>query len=106
MKKILIAMDNDDLVSKIKKTGKYIVYDKAISFDEGVLEFLSKNLVDIIITKDKLNGNMTREIYLKQLRLIAPSTKIIVFTNALDETYKGFLFLILVLLQIFHLLLV
>jgi len=92
MKKILIAMENDDLVSKIKKTGKYIVHDKAISFDEGVIEYLSKNHVDIIITKDNLQGNMTKEIYIKQLRLVAPNTKIIVFTNALDETYKGFLF--------------
>jgi len=92
MKKILIAMENDDLVLKIKKTGKYIVYDQAISFNEGVIEYLSKNPVDIIITKDNLNGNMTKEIYLKQLRLISPDAKIIVFTNALDETYKGFLF--------------
>lgn len=92
MKKILIAMENDDLVLKMKKTGKYLVYDQAISFNEGVIEYLSKNPVDIIITKDNLNGNMTKEIYLKQLRLIAPNAKIIVFTNALDETYKGFLF--------------
>lgn len=92
MKKVLIAMDNSDLIEKMKKTGKYIVYDKAISFDEGVIEYLSKNIADIIITKDKLDGNMTKEIYIKQLRLIAPHSKIIVFTTALDETYKGFLF--------------
>ena len=37
MKKLLIAFEGENLVEKLKKTGKYIVYDKAISFQEGVL---------------------------------------------------------------------
>lgn len=92
MKKILVALDCDDLIEKIKKTGKYMVYDRSISFQEGVLKYLSDNVIDVIITKDNISGDMTKEIYMKQLRLIAPEAKIIVFTGNLDETYKGFLF--------------
>lgn len=92
MKKILIALDNEELISKIKKTGKYIVCDKAISYQEGVLFFLGENKPDIIVTKDTLEGDMTREIYLKQIRLIAPKAKIILFCKNLSEEYKGFLF--------------
>lgn len=92
MKKILVGLDCEDLVEKIKKTGKYMVYDRTISFQEGVLKYLADNMVDVIITKDSISGSMTKEIYMKQLRLIAPESKIIVFTGSLDETYKGFLF--------------
>lgn len=92
MKKVLVALDCDDLVEKIKKTGKYMVYDRAISFQDGVLKYLSDNTIDVVITKDSISGNMTKEIYMKQLRLIAPDAKIIVFTSELDESYKGFLF--------------
>ena len=35
---------------------------------------------------------MSKEIYIKQIRLIKPDSKIILFVNKLDETYKGFLF--------------
>lgn len=92
MKKILVAYEGNTLVEKLKKTGKYIVYDKAISFQEGVLQYLSKNVVDVIITRDDISGDMTKEIYMKQLNMIAPKSKIIVFTNYLNEEYKGFLF--------------
>lgn len=35
---------------------------------------------------------MSKEIYVKQLRLVKPSAKIILFVEKLDETYKGFLY--------------
>lgn len=54
MKKILIALDADGVINKINKTGKYKVYDKDITYQEGVLEYLSKNDVDVIVTKDSL----------------------------------------------------
>lgn len=55
MKKILIALDADGVINKINKTGKYKVYDKDITYQEGVLEYLSKNDVDVIVTKDSLD---------------------------------------------------
>ncbi|MBR5227418.1 MAG: DUF87 domain-containing protein [Clostridia bacterium] len=92
MKRVLIALENSNLVDKLKKTGKYLVHDKDITYQEGVLEYVSKYSTDIIITKDTLQGSMTKEIFLKQIKLIAPKIKVILFTNEITENYKGFLF--------------
>lgn len=54
MKKILIALDTEGVINKIKRTGKYKVYDKDITYQEGVLEYLAQNDVDVIVTKDTL----------------------------------------------------
>lgn len=92
MEKILVAMDNLDVLDYVKKLVKYIVHDRDISYKEGVIEYLSKNHIDYILTKDMLDGDMTKEIYIKQLRLIAPKAKIILFVEELDDQYKSFLF--------------
>lgn len=92
MKKILVAMDNEDILNDVKSIDLYEVYDKDISYKEGVLEYLSKNQVDYILTKDTLEGEMTKEIFIKQIKLVAPKTKIIIFVQSLDDIYKSFLF--------------
>lgn len=92
MKKILVAIDNIEVLNYIKKTKNYDVYERDISYQEGVIEFLSKNKTDYIITKDTLPGKMTKEIYIKQIRMIMPSIKIIVFVEELNNKYKEFLF--------------
>ncbi len=92
MKKILIAMKNNVLIEKIKKCGKYIVHDYDIDTKEDVIEYLKKYNVDVLITKDFLNGNMTKEEYITSLRSINRNMKIILCVEELDEIYKGFLF--------------
>lgn len=92
MKKMLIALEDEKTFEQMKKSGKYMLHEQDITYKEGVIEFLSKNKIDIIITKDSLQGEMTREIYIKQLRLIAPKLKIILFAEILDDIYKSFLF--------------
>jgi MinD-like ATPase involved in chromosome partitioning or flagellar assembly len=91
MKTVLVALNSQKILEQIKKTGKYVVHSQDITFKEGVLEFLSKNIIDVIITKDDLEGDMTREIYIKQMKMISPTSKVILFTEKLDENYKGFL---------------
>ena len=76
----------------MKKTGKYLIYEQDILYMEGVLEYLSKNNVDILITKDTLSGDLTKQMYIKQIKEISPNTKVILFTENLNEEYKGFLF--------------
>lgn len=92
MKKIVTAVDGLSLVKKLKNTGKYIVHEQDIEFSEDVLEYISKYKPDIIITKDNLKGKMTKEIYVKQIRLISPSIKIVLITKELTIEYKSFLF--------------
>lgn len=91
MKTMLIALDSQKILEQMKKTGKYMVYSQDITFKEGVLEFLSKNIIDVIVTKDTLEGDITKEIYIKQIKMISPTSKVILFCKKLDENYKGFL---------------
>lgn len=92
MKKILVALDNLEIYNTLTKSLDCDFIEQDIIIDELVIEFLSKNKVDIVITKDSLQGEMTKEIYIKQLRMIAPNTKIIVYVEELNNEYKSFLF--------------
>lgn len=92
MKKILIALDNSRIYSQIKAKEDYKVYEKDIVYKEGVLEYISRNDVDIVITRDDLMGDMTKEIYVKQIKLLKPNIKIILFVKELEESYLNFLY--------------
>lgn len=92
MKKILIAMGNNALLEKIKRCGKYTVHSYDIDTKEEVIEYLKKYDVDVLITKDFLNGNLTKEDYVKNIRALNQNVKIILCVEELDEIYRGFLF--------------
>lgn len=92
MKKILIAMNDNVLIEKLKKCGKYIVHNYDIDNKEDVIEYLKKYRVDVIITKDFLHGNMNKEEYINSIRSVAPNVKIILCVEELNEVYRGFLF--------------
>lgn len=92
MKKILIAMNNIALLEKVKKCGKYDVHTYDITTKEDTLEYLEKYKVDVLITKDTLEGNMSKEDYINNIRSITSELKVILCTDKLDEIYKGFLF--------------
>lgn len=92
MKKILIAMNNIALLEKIKRCGKYDVHSYDMSTKEDTLEYLEKYKVDVLITKDVLEGNMSKEEYINGIKTIAPELKVILCVDKLDEIYKGFLF--------------
>lgn len=92
MKKILIAMDNHILLEKIKRCGKYAVHGYDIDTKEDVIEYLKKYDVDVLITKDFLNGNMVKEEYVRNIRALNQKMKIILCVEGLDEIYRGFLF--------------
>ena len=92
MKKILIAMNNIALLEKVKKCGKYDVHTYDMTTKEDTLEYLEKYKVDVLITKDTLEGNMCKEDYVNSIRSIATELKVILCVDNLDEIYKGFLF--------------
>ena len=92
MKKVLVAVDNIEIYNEIKSEEKYEVYERDIVYKEGVLEYISKNNVDVIITKDDLEGQMIKEIYLKQIKLLLPHIKIILFVKEMDNQYLEFLY--------------
>ncbi len=92
MKKILIAMGNNVLIEKIKRCGKYIVHNYDIDTKEDVIEYLKKYEVDVLITKDFLNGKMSKEEYIREMRCKNSRMKIILCVEDIDEIYRGFLF--------------
>jgi len=92
VKKILIALDNSRIYDEIKEKDEYEVYEKDIVYKEGVLEYISQNDIDIVVTKDDLLGDMTKEIYIKQIRMLKPNIKIILFVKELEENYLNFLY--------------
>ncbi len=92
MKKILIAMNNIALLEKIKRCGKYDVHTYDMTTKEDTLEYLQKYKVDVLITKDTLEGNMSKEDYVNSIRSITAELKVILCVDKLDEIYKGFLF--------------
>jgi len=92
MKKVLIAMNNNALLEKIKKCGKHLVHSYDIDTKEDVIEYLKKYNVDVLITKDCLSGNIAKEEYIRNIRILNPNMKIILCVEELDEIYRGFLF--------------
>lgn len=91
---IVVALNNELILNKIKEKYASDVYDQDITYMEGVIEFLSKNASkeNIVITKDNLNGNLSKEMYIKQLKLADENVKIVLLTEKLDEAYRKFLF--------------
>ena len=92
MKKILIAIDNNNIFNEIKNCGMYDVYERDIVYKEGVLEYIASHDIDLVITRDDLEGDMIKEIYVKQIRLLKPNAQLILFVKELSDTYLNFLY--------------
>lgn len=91
--KILLAIDNKEIKERLdKKYGKR-VYEHDINCMENVIEFLSnRNDEYIVITRDSLQGNLEKRLYIKQMRVANPKTKIVYIVDKLTKEYKEFLF--------------
>ena len=92
MKKVLIAMNNEALLDKIKKCGKYLVHEYDVNTKEDVIDYLKKYQVDVLITKDFLEGQMTKEEYIENIRKINSTVKVILCVDKLDEIYRGVIY--------------
>lgn len=93
---IVLAVDNEYIKQKVDATYALDVYPHDISYMEGVIEYLSKQRENgekiILITKDTLSGNLSKELYIKQIRLANDNVKVILLTEFLSDSYKEFLF--------------
>ena len=92
MKKVLIAMNNEALLDKIKKCGKYLVHEYDISTKEDVIDYLKKYQVDVLITKDFLEGQMTNKEYIESIRKANEKVKVVLCVDKLDEIYRGVIY--------------
>ncbi|MBR1883486.1 MAG: hypothetical protein IJ809_00810 [Clostridia bacterium] len=91
---IILAINNKRVLGLLK--DKYLddVYENDITSMEKAIEYISNNSEDedIVITKDTLDGDMSKEIYIKQIRLANEKCKVILLTEKLDEPYRKFLY--------------
>lgn len=90
---ILVAIGSVDIKRKIdEKYGKRVYYHD-ISYKEDVIDYLEKyNKEHIIITRLNLPGNLDYISYIKKLKEINTSNKIIILTDKLNKKDKEFLF--------------
>lgn len=90
---ILVAIGNEDIKRKIdEKYGKRVYYHD-ISYKEDVIDYLEKyNKGHIIITRLNLPGNMDYISYIKRLKEINTSNKIIILIDKLNKEDKEVLF--------------
>lgn len=78
MKKIITAVDNPKLNEQLKQEEYIEVIAKDISYKEGILETLKKEInIDIIIIKDNLPGEIGLENLIKKIKEINKEIKII-----------------------------
>lgn len=90
---IILAIDNEFVKEKITDIYKEKVHKYDLVTKEELIEFLSiKKEPYIIITKDSLSGNLDAKMYIKQIKLASPESKIIYIVENLDSEYKQFLF--------------
>ena len=88
-KKIATAIGSDNIYDYLVKNQYEVVSD--ISYQEGVLELVKKDFVDILIVYSKLSGEMDKYIFIDKLKQIDTKLKIIVIMDTEDENYKSFL---------------
>lgn len=91
MKKVLVAINNENLLGQLKRCGKYMVYNYDIDNKENVISYIKKHETDVLITKDSLEGLANEREYIKEIRKYNKNIKIIICVERLDEEYKGFL---------------
>lgn len=90
---ILVALNNDFVKMKLEEKFKENVYKYDLCTKEEVIEFLtSKNEPFVVITKENLDGMLDSKMYIKQIRLASPTSKIIYIVENLNSEYKQFLF--------------
>lgn len=91
--KILLAINNKEIKSRIDKKYGNRVYNHDIDCMENAIEFLSNRRESyIVITRDTLQGNIDKKLYIKQLRVASKSSKIVYIVDKLTQEYKEFLF--------------
>ena len=92
MKRILTALDNQNLYNKIKNINFFYVYEKDIQYKEGIIEILKKDKsFDIIIIYEKIPGEMKIEKLIKEIKIINNKLKIIVILENKDERLEKIL---------------
>lgn len=87
--KVAIATGSEDIYNYL--TGKEYDVMSDIPYQEGVLELVKRESIDVLIIYAELDGENDKYSFVEKLRKIRPKLKIIVIIKENDENYKKFL---------------
>lgn len=93
MKKIITALGNNRLNEELRKTNKYEIVAKDVSYTEGILEILEEfPKVDMIIISEILEGELSFKELINEIIRIRENVDIIVFVEEKTPELQNFLF--------------
>lgn len=91
MKKIITALGNNTLNDELKKYAKYDVLTEDIVYQEGVIDFVSKIDVDVIIISSLLQGSFSISEFASEIKQVSMLSRIIVIVDEISEEERNIL---------------
>lgn len=88
MKKILSAVGSDVIKELL---SEYAVISD-IPYQEGVIEAIKRDFIDILIVYSNLAGDMDKYMFIEKIREIDSKIEIFVIVDEEDDNYKNYLF--------------
>ena len=91
MKKIVTALGNSVLNTELRKYMKYDVIVDDIFYQEGAIDFASKNEFDVIVLSGVLQGQLGIVDFVSQIHNANMTARIIVIVDSISEEDRNFL---------------
>ena len=91
MKSILTAIANPVLNEKLKQTNEFKINYNDIQYQEGVIEILKKEKIDILILSEILPGEYNIKDFILEIKKLNKEIEIIIFLENKKENLEMFL---------------
>ena len=85
MKKVVTALGNEVLNEELKRYSKYNVLTEDIYYQDGVLDFISNNEVDVIIISSILQGQFNIVEFVDEIKNRAFGSRIIIIADSINQ---------------------
>ena len=89
MRKILSAVGSDVIRDLLSEYG--VMAD--IPYQEGVIEAIKRDFIDVLIVYANLEGDMDKYMFIEKIREIDSKIEIFVIIDEEDDNYKNYLFM-------------
>jgi len=91
MNRLITALDNNDINSKLRSLNKYEIKYEDISYQEGIFEILEKEDIDILLLSEILKGPYDIKELINKIKLINNKIEIILILEKKNEKLEKFL---------------
>ena len=89
MKKIITALGNSTLNDELLRYSKYDVLTDDIMYQEGLIDYISRNDVDVMVISSLLQGQFSIAEFVSEIRKINMFARIIVIAETISEEDKN-----------------